>query len=154
MEKRLDDFRKELDAANSRAQQAEEEVKKMLDQRENERYIAKTRSLVLPGVNPDDFAPILRKMESSLDESEVAKLDAVLKGASELITNSALLNEVGFAGRPETSVDAEVEDLAKKFMQEDPALDAASARAKVWLTRNDLYRKYREEKPLTPVSED
>lgn len=140
----LGDFQKQLDAANARADKAEEKHNALVEKQERQRYIAKAASFQLPGAEPDDFAEILRKAESALTTDEVEKLDSILKAASAAV--EASLGETGRGGVGSTSVDAEVETLAKAYREQDPSLTMEMAQGKVWQSRPDLYRKYREER--------
>lgn len=139
----MDDFRKALDEQKARADKAEASLAKMAEDREREDYIRKVKALDLPGASPDDFAEILRKAEGALSDEERAKLDEVLKSAA--AAAQAGLGELGFGGRGATSAEEEAEALAKKAIEADPKLSIEEARARVWQSHPELYKRYRDE---------
>jgi len=147
--KAFNDLTALVEKANTRAETAEAAVAKLVDQGERAEYIAKAEALGLPGGNPDDFADILRKAEAGMTDEEREKFNEVMQGASAVIKASALLRPAGRDGIGDTSVAAEVEELAKSFRQDDPSLTTQMSRAKVWASRPDLYAQHRAENPLT-----
>jgi hypothetical protein len=149
VQKAFDDVQKRLEAAEDRAKEAEGRVVAMDERREREAYIQKAQSLGLPGAPADDFAEILRKAQGALTDEERDKMDEILNASANAIREGDLLKEVGNGGRGPTSVEGEVETLAKALMEKDPAMTREAAEGQVWKDRPDLYTRYRNERPTT-----
>lgn len=132
-----------LEKAQQRAESAEEAINKMREEQERARYIRKAAQLGLPGTTADDFGEILRKAEANLTEEERETFEETLRTAG--AAAAAAMEELGAGGHGTTSVEEEVEALAKKLQEEDPTLTADVAKAKVWDSRPDLYKRYRQE---------
>lgn len=145
--KRLDALEKKAKDSEERAEAAEKKLQDEVDRREREQFIGKARSFAaLPGMNADDFGPILRKIDKALDEDERTKFDTLLKAADAAIKEGALLKEVGSGDRPGASVEAQVEELAKELQAKEPGLSKQAARGKIWKQRPDLAAAYEKER--------
>lgn len=150
--KAIDGLKDQIEKAESRAEKAEQQVSDMVEQREVQKAIQKAQKLGLPGTNPDDFAPMLRKALDSLDEEEAEKFEQILQSAGNAI-RSGMLGEIGRPGEGATEVDAEVANLAKSYREQKPELSEQEARAMVWRDHPELYEKHRRERPARTSEE-
>lgn len=144
--KQFEAMKDSIAKANDRADQAEARIQKLLDQQERDAYIAKAKSLDIPGASPDDFADILRKAEGALDEDERQKFTDVLKTVSEAARSSDMFKELGSDDDQPNDAEAEVAALVKQYREEDPTLTEQLARGMVWQNRPDLLKKTRSHK--------
>ena len=107
------DLKKRLDAAEAKAKDADERVAKMEDERLRGVFIAKAQEFKnLPGANPDDFGPILRKGYAVWSPEEQVKVETILRGAVKVAEDSALFQELG-AGPGSAGGDAYAKLTAK-----------------------------------------
>ena len=85
------ELKKVVEATQAEAKAAKELVGKMEDERQRAVFISKAQEFVdLPGVNPDDFGPILRKAYGVWTADEQKKVEEVLRGAVKVAQDSAL----------------------------------------------------------------
>lgn len=98
----------------------------------------------IPGVNPDDFGPILRKAESALSDEERKKFREVMKAANEGIPDS-LLKELGTDDDSEGTAASQIEKLAQEVRKADPKLTPHQARTQVMKSHPDLANRALEE---------
>ena len=142
--------KKALVDAQAEAKAAKEAVAKMEDDRQRQIYIAKAKELTdLPGVNPDDFGPLLRKAYTGLSQEEQGKFDAILRGAVKVAQDSALFAELGSNPKgPTGDAYAKLEVKANALIEKSKdALTFAQAFAKVCETPEGkrLYDEYDKE---------
>jgi len=142
--KRFEDLEKRTTDAEAKTTALETDIAKRDDDAERDKFIKKAGELEgLPGVNPDDFADVLRKAYDGLDAEHATKLDNVLKAAAAQLAASKLLEEFGNGGHGASpGVEAEVEELAKAKITADPSLSPQLARGQVWKDRPDLLHKH------------
>lgn len=145
---------KQLEDLAKRATAAEEALAKMRDERERERYIAKAQELAeLPGANPDDLGPILRKIDGALDEEQREKFAGMLKAANAAVHAGRVYEEFGSDTAAARSVVAKVESLADEIRKANPGMTAQIARGEVWKQHPELRRAYDAER-ATQTTED
>lgn len=72
---------------------------------------------------------------------------AVLNQAVETVEKSGVFSEIGKSGHGsnENSAEAKVSGIAKKYMDDDPALSYQDAVAKAWENNPDLLDEYDEQ---------
>lgn len=150
-----DEVAKRIADLEKRAETAEQKLEKEVDRRENETFIAKAKSFTsLPGMNPDDFGIILRKIDGALDDEERKKFDELLKAADAAIKEGNLLAEVGSGDRPGASVEAEVQKLAEEMVENEPGLSIQVARGRVWKAHPELASAYEKERSASAPSHE
>lgn len=118
--------------------------------------VAKRYSLI--GKKEDELFPVLKSLK---DTSEAAynEMVAILDGAVSTVEKSGAFGEIGKTGghyspyMPYPSAEpvakseheSKVESIAKKYMEEDPALSSVQALAKAWEDHPELYTAYENE---------
>lgn len=144
---KIDALSATVEKLNERAETAEKRATALEDAREAERFIQKVRKDYdgLP-TNADDFAPILRKIAKTLDESEMETFETVLKAASAQLQEAELTKQQSATHTTATSVEKKVEEMAKQRMIDDPSVkDIAAARGLVWKENPGLRIEYERE---------
>lgn len=143
---------KRLDAAEDRAQQAEKRLSKIEEERENARFVTKAKRYdKLPGWNPDDFAPVLRKIAGALDDDEMKSFEGVLSGTVEAIETGDLFKQAGADGEGDVgTATSELNKRAEAMQQADPSLSEAQARDKVLKKDAALAQRVLDEEQATP----
>jgi hypothetical protein len=139
-----EELQKQRDEIAELKKAREETAKALADEkaaRVRKTYIEKAAAYVnLPGVNPDDFGPMLMKMESALTEDEAKKLNEILK-ASEA-GYYAELDEVGSGVDGDGSgVSGTVDGLVQKRLDANPKLTPEQARAEVYKANPQLLER-------------
>lgn len=141
--KRFEALEQQSRAAEEKLQKAEEKLQKAEQDRQNEAYVRKAAAYThIPGVTPDDFGTLLRKMESGLDEDEREKLAEILNATNEALRTSVVYKELGGNGQDMGTVGAEVNKLAEEEMKADSSLSLQAARGLVWKKHPELRRAY------------
>ena len=78
-----EEVQKQMTDLEKRAVDAESRVQKLEDDAANKEYIAKARGYSdLPGMNPDDFGTILRKIDDALEPDERTTFHEMLKSSA------------------------------------------------------------------------
>lgn len=141
---------KSADEATARSTRIEKE-------RRHEVTVAKvgTEYRHLPGVKADDFASVIEKAQESLSKDEFAKLDTVLKAASETIRKGEMFTEIGrTASGVAGSAAAEIEAKAADLRKANPKLTPEGARAQIYKSDRPLYDRYEAERGGKRVIQD
>lgn len=142
------ELKKRAADAEAAQQAAEARIAKMEDQQQREVFIAKAQEFTdLPGVNPDDFGPMLRKAYGVWTPEEQQKLESILRGAVKIAQDSALFQEVGAARPAIGSALDKLNAKANELVQKDGKMTFAQAFAKVCDTDEGkaLYRQHEQE---------
>lgn len=142
-------IQKALDAvekANERAEEAETIAKAERDFRLNQEYITKARSLVNLPINAEEFGPVLKRLNETMEEEEVESIMKALSAANESIADAGVFTEVGKRGGGQfetvSKVDAAATDLVEKS---DGDLSMEQAREQVLESNPALYDEYLQE---------
>ena len=135
---------KQLDDLKKTAEDAQAEVRKLTDQRENEQFITKAKDLSL---NADDFGSILRKISKAVTGDEMKKLETHLKALAAQVKESGLYKEIGRGGsNSSTDVETQVEELVKEIRKATPKLTREAAYGEVMKLRPDLRNQLEAER--------
>ena len=144
--------KKALADAQAEAKAAREAVAKMEDDRPRQIYIAKAKELTdLPGVNPDDFGPLLRKAHAGMTPEEQGKFDAVLRGAVKVAQDSLLFRELNPAtgtagGDAYAKLTAKANALIEKSAVPQPTFEQAFAKVSDTADGRKLLEEYEKER--------
>src|SRR3989338_651520 len=126
------DLKKRATEAEAAQKAAETRIAKMEDERQREVFIAKAQEFKdLPGANPDDLGPILRKAYGVWTPEEQQKVEAMLRGAVKIAQDSALFQEIGAARPAVGSALDKLNAKANELVQKDGKMTFAQAFAKV-----------------------
>lgn len=143
----IQELQKRLEEAEKRAREAEEIAKQERERRLNAEYVQKAKSFEhLPGWQPEEFGPILRKIHEAVGDETYAKLEQVLRGADEAIAKGQLFAELGKGESDDGDVAARIEAAAKELQKNNPALTHAAAVAKVLEQNPELARAYYQDR--------
>lgn len=135
---------KALDEAKAEAQAAKEQVAKLVDQREQETFIQKAKSLGLTG---DDWGTPLRKIAKALTPEEFKKLEEHFKAAQEQARVAALYKEIGRGGTgAATDTEQQVHAAVSELRKSKPALTAEEAEGEIMKLRPDLRNQLERER--------
>ena len=118
--------------------------------------VAKRYSLI--GKKEDELFPVLKSLKNT-SEAAYNEMVAILDGAVSTVEKSGAFGEIGKTGghyspyMPYPSAEpvakseheSKVEGIAKKYMEEDPALSSVQALAKAWEDHPELYTAYENE---------
>lgn len=147
VQKHLDDARTRVEAAEKRAQEAEEVAKAERTERRRRDFVAKATELkALPGT-PEENGELLLKAADAMEAVDFAKLEARLQEANELI-EKGVLSTTGVSD-PEGGIkdDDAYKALSKKadeIQAANPHLTFEQAFEKAVDQNKDLVRKHRE----------
>ena len=141
LQKRLD----ETTAANAALA---ERVEKMEAKQRRDRYIQKAALYKhIPGALPEDFGPILAKIDGVLNEAEREKFDKVLGATEAALRQAAIFQEFGRSGDADgTEPGNALTKLAKAKQVADPKLTFSEAYAVVLRENPSIYDQYLVEK--------
>ena len=97
------------------------------------------------GENPDTLAETLYEMKQAGDgiyKSYIGNLDKTL----ELYEKSSVFGEIGksFGGNSENDPESKVEQIAKSYMEANPAMNYIDAKAKAWTDHPELAMEYQQ----------
>jgi hypothetical protein len=92
-----------------RNDELEQVVAGLLDDREHEGFLEVAKGYEVP-VEADELASVLHKAAAYMDDDELAVLDRVLTGASEI--TKSYFEEVGYGGQVQSDILAQVEAIA------------------------------------------
>jgi hypothetical protein len=132
-------------AANERAERAEEIAKAERDERLLREFVVKARAYTSLPISPEEFGPVLKKLNEVLSEDEYATVTKALSAGNETIANAGLFSEIGKRGglggtEAISKVDASAQEIAKA---KDISLEAA--REQVFESDPALYDQYLQE---------
>ena len=134
--KELEDVRKELATAQALVAQLQEDS-------DTEKALKDAQQwAVIPGLDPVEFAPVLRSLRSADAESS-AKIEEILDATAIALGEVGILKEVGSDGSPEAE-DAygQIEAIAKAMVQEGTVSSLAEGISKVAVDQPELYSAY------------
>lgn len=145
------ELKKRVEAAETKAKDAESRIAKMEDEKQREVFIAKAKDFsALPGANPDDLGPILRKAYGVWSPEEQTKVETILRGAVKIAQDSALFRELGVPGQGAGADPySKLETMANALIQKSQTpLTLAQAMAKAEATPEGraLYNQYAKER--------
>jgi len=142
------DLKKRATEAEAAQKAAETRIAKMEDERQREVFIAKAQEFKdLPGANPDDLGPILRKAYGVWSPEEQQKVETMLRGAVKIAQDSVLFQEVGAARPAVGSALDKLNAKANELVQKDGKMTFAQAFAKLCDTDEGkaLYHQHEQE---------
>ena len=123
------DVQKRLDETEKRAKDAEAEIAKLVDQREQETYITKAKEI---GLNADDFATPLRKIAKALTADEFKALTTLIKAQAAQIREGELYKTIGRGGSgAATEAEGQLAAAAKEIRKAHPEYSDERARGEV-----------------------
>jgi len=141
------EVQKQLDDSEKRAKDAEERIAKLEGEKRHEEYVGKAAELTgIPGLNPDDHAETLDKIEEALGSEAFGKFFDVLKGAAAAVKAGDLFRVMGTGEAPLGTVEQEVTEAVAEVRKAKPSLTAEQARAEVWKNNHALYDRYEKER--------
>lgn len=144
-EKRAE-LEKSLAAEKTAREDNEKLVAKLQADRLRDGYIARAKTLNLPGASPDDFAGILEAAERGMDDAQKKSFGEMLSSWSTVIGKSNVFVEVGSAQSGATGSEQKLDALAKDLQSKDPKLTYQKAYARIVKEQPGLYRQYLTEK--------
>jgi hypothetical protein len=109
-------------------------------------YLSKAQSFTHLAQKPEEFGPILKGLATKAPD-EFAKLEPLLKGWNEAMSQSALFTEVGKTAGSATagSAEEEINKRVETLMKADTSLNVAIATTKVLEADPSLYKRYNDE---------
>ena len=134
--KELEDVRKELATAQAQVAQLQEDSATEKALKDAQQWA------VVPGLDPVEFAPVLRSLRSADAESS-AKIEEILDATAIALGEVGILKEVGSDGSPEAE-DAygQIETIAKAMVEEGTVSSLAEGISKVAVDQPELYSAY------------
>lgn len=146
----FEELKKRLDLAEAKNAQLENENKATKDALAKEatarilkEHIEKAEKLYPQLGAPGELALITKGIAEKAPE-EWAKLEGILKAASERIAKGELFSEIGSRGSGPASGSAEEQltSIAKSYVEKDPKLDYPMAFTKACQDNEELYDRY------------
>lgn len=111
-------FRKRFEALEKRAVDAETLANAERDARMESEWIAKSATFKVPGLVAAEFGPIMKRVALTSPQ-DAAKIEQILKSATEAIRQGGIFNEVGTNGGGDaTSATVELRKRAEKLAAE------------------------------------
>lgn len=130
------EVRKLIEAEREKNEATETKLQKLIDDGENERFIAKAMKWGLP---PDDFAGNLRKVHEALGDEEFDKLEERFRALGKQADEGGIYGVIGSGGDADpVSVKAEVDEAVKELQKSTPGLSTELARGQVMKNRPEL----------------
>jgi hypothetical protein len=133
-----------VEKANARAEAAEEIAKAERDFRLNQEFVAKARSYSNLPVNPEEFGPVLKKLNEVLNEDELGLVTKVFSSANETVAHAGVFTEIGKRGvgsyETVSKVDGKAHEIAKS-----EGITIEAARERVFEQDPSLYDQYLQE---------
>lgn len=140
---------KALDAvskANDRAESAEKIAKEERDHRLTQDYIAKARAYVNLPVPAEEFGPVLKRLDETLEEGEMDLVTKALSAANETVATVGAFTEIGKRGGVENfEAVSKVDSAAKELVEKNEDLSMEQARERVFEENPSLYDEYLQE---------
>ena len=135
VQKELGDLRKEL-------ADAREFTKAIVEERDLEKAVKSSHDwAILPGLNPSEFAPVLRALRASDPEAATAVEDIFAKSAK-AFAEAGLLKELGSADETTVSAWDRISKSATDMVEAGTAETMAKAIMAVAEAQPSLYREY------------
>lgn len=127
--------------ANERAEEAERIAKEERDTRLAREYVEKAKGYSHLPVNPDEFGPVLKALDESLDEEQREMLTKALKAANDTVANAGLFDEIGKRGSAGYEAISKADGLAIEKAKEE-GISKEEALSKVYDEHPELYDEY------------
>jgi TolA-binding protein len=143
---KVDELETKLQKSEEARLASEELAKKERDERITKEFIAKAAEYKGLSVGAAELGPILKGISEKAPD-EYAKLEPILKAASEAIQKGNLFKEHGTGGEASSATDAlsKLNQIASEMVQKNAGMTREQAFAKAVEQNPDLYRQYRSE---------
>lgn len=123
-----------------------ESLKKFREDSEAKELAEVAKKYAIIGKKEEELVPLLKNLKAA-GGTAYNDMIAVLDQAVDTVEKSGAFSEIGKSGHGgiENSAEAKVSSIAKKYMEENPALSYQSAVAKAWENNPDLMDEYDEQ---------
>lgn len=127
-----------------------EALRKYREDAENREFMEVAKKYEVIGKKAEELAPVLKSLKAAggtAYDDMISTLDSMVAMAD----HSGIFSEIGKSGRGSHSVmangktEAQVESIAKGYMEKDPGMSYTEAVAKAWESNPDLLASYDEE---------
>jgi hypothetical protein len=142
----VDALQKSVDSLQKSLDEAQAETAAIKTERDMEKAVARAEDwATLPGVNPSEFAPVLRALHQASPD-HAATLEGVLDGCATALKEAGVLKEIGTEETGEDlSAYETLEGLAKGLVETGDAKSIADGIGKAAESNPDVYAAYIEE---------
>lgn len=123
-----------------------ESLKKFREDSEAKELAEVAKKYAIIGKKEEELVPLLKSLKAA-GGTAYNDMIAVLDQAVDTVEKSGAFSEIGKSGHGggENSAEAKVSGIAKKYMEENPALSYQVAVAKAWENNPDLLDEYDEQ---------
>lgn len=127
-----------------------EALRKYRETAENREFMEVAKKYEVIGKKAEELAPVLKSLKAAggtAYDDMISTLDSMVAMAD----NSGIFSEIGKSGRGSHSAvakgktEAQVENIAKGYMEKDPGMSYTDAVAKAWESNPELLASYDEE---------
>ena len=127
-----------------------EALKKYRENAENREFMEVAKKYEIIGKKAEELAPVLKSLKDAggtAYDDMISTLDSMVAMAD----NSGIFSEIGKSGHgshasiAKGKTEAQVESIAKGYMEKDPSMSHADAVAKAWESNPELLASYDEE---------
>lgn len=127
-----------------------EALRKYRETAENREFMEAAKKYEVIGKKAEELAPVLKSLKAAggtAYDDMISTLDSMVAMAE----NSGIFSEIGKSGHGSHSdvtkgkTEAQVESIAKGYMEKDPGMSYTEAVAKAWESNPDLLASYDEE---------
>lgn len=127
-----------------------EALRKYREAAENREFMEVAKKYEVIGKKAEELAPVLKSLKvagGTAYDDMISTLDSMVAMAD----NSGIFSEIGKSGRGSYSAvakgktEAQVENIAKGYMEKDPGMSYTDAVAKAWESNPELLASYDEE---------
>ena len=134
--KELADVRKELEQARAEVSDLREVSEIEKAERDAQRWA------IVPQLDPEEFAPVLRSLRSA-DSESATKVEHILDAVAIALGEAGILKEVGSEGSPEADDSyGQIETMAKALVSEGTVNSLAEGISRVATDNPELYSAY------------
>ena len=143
MEKADDTVAKELADVRKELEDAKAEVAAVRETSEMEKAVRDAqRWAIVPQLDPEEFAPVLRSMRVNDAEASGA-IEKILDAVAVALGEAGILKEIGSEGTPEAEDSyGQIEAMAKAMVDEGTVKSLAEGISKVAVDNPELYSAY------------
>ena len=143
MEKADDTVAKELADVRKELEDAKAEVAAVRETSEMEKAVRDAqRWAIVPQLDPEEFAPVLRSMRVNDAEASGA-IEKILDAVAVALGEAGILKEIGSEGTPEADDSyGQIEAMAKAMVDEGTVKSLAEGISKVAVDNHELYSAY------------
>lgn len=143
MEKADDTVAKELADVRKELEDAKAEVAAVRETSEMEKAVRDAqRWAIVPQLDPEEFAPVLRSMRVNDAEASGA-IEKILDAVAVALGEAGILKEIGSEGTPEADDSyGQIEAMAKAMVDEGTVKSLAEGISKVAVDNPELYSAY------------